>query len=63
MAHDDEHHRHHHLVCNNCGKVIEVEADLLDDLEHLIENKHSFKIMDHSVKFYGLCSECVEKDI
>ncbi|GKU25309.1 Fur family transcriptional regulator [Clostridium folliculivorans] len=63
MAHDDEHHRHHHLVCNNCGKVIEVEADLLDDLEELIEKKCDFKIMDHSVKFYGLCSECVDKDI
>ena len=58
LAHQDEVHRHHHLVCSKCGKVIEVEDDLLEELEKDIQKKYNFKIKDHSVKFFGLCSEC-----
>ena len=52
LAHINETHRHHHLVCNNCGKVIEVQDDLLEDLEVQIEKVYKFKILDHSVKFF-----------
>ncbi|TAH63673.1 MAG: transcriptional repressor [Gottschalkiaceae bacterium] len=51
-------HRHHHLVCLNCNKVIEVELDLLDNLESEIEKQKNFKIMDHNVKFFGYCKDC-----
>lgn len=52
-------HNHHHLVCKQCGKIIEVEEDLLDILEDKIENSYNFKIDDHDVKFYGICSDCI----
>ncbi len=58
LVHEDETHRHHHLICTKCGKVIEVEGDLLESLESDIENKYKFKIEDHSVKFFGICEEC-----
>ncbi|WP_010236008.1 MULTISPECIES: Fur family transcriptional regulator [Clostridium] len=58
LVHENENHQHHHLICTNCGKVIEVEGDLLESLEHTIEEKYKFKIKNHSVKFYGLCSDC-----
>ena len=29
LVHSDEEHRHHHLVCNKCKKVFEVQDDLL----------------------------------
>ncbi|SHH40245.1 Fur family transcriptional regulator, ferric uptake regulator [Clostridium collagenovorans DSM 3089] len=61
LVNEDEEHQHHHLICNNCGKVIEVEGDLLEDLEKSIEDKYLFKILNHSVKFYGLCDECRKK--
>ena len=61
LVHSDERHRHHHLICNDCNSVIEVEDDLLDELEESIEKNYGFKIMDHSVKFYGICKECQEK--
>lgn len=61
LAHDHETHRHHHLVCNNCGKVIEVEDDLLEDLEVEIETKYGFKILDHAVKFFGICTDCKDE--
>ncbi|MBP1888606.1 Fur family ferric uptake transcriptional regulator [Clostridium moniliforme] len=62
IIHKDEEHRHHHLICNQCNKVIEVEEDLLEALEKRIETKYKFKIQDHSVKFFGICNECSEKE-
>ncbi len=53
-----EEHQHHHLICNSCRKVIEVEIDLLDELEKKIENDYNFEIYDHKVKFFGICDEC-----
>ena len=51
-------HQHHHLVCLNCNKLIEVKEDLLGVLENEIEQEHDFKIVDHDLKFFGYCSEC-----
>lgn len=56
----NEDHHHHHLICLKCGKVTEVELDLLDSLEEEIENEGEFKIVDHNVKFFGYCKECRE---
>ncbi len=54
---DVEHH-HHHLICLNCNKVIEVKVDLLDELEDRIEKTEDFSIVDHNLKFYGYCKDC-----
>ncbi|ERK31009.1 MULTISPECIES: Fur family transcriptional regulator [Clostridium] len=61
LAHEGENHRHHHLVCNVCGGVIEVEDDLLDEIEQKIQNSYNFAITDHSVKFFGVCDKCRDK--
>lgn len=54
----DEDHQHHHLICINCGKVVEVEEDLLEQLEHEVENKYDFSITNHNLKFFGYCNLC-----
>lgn len=61
LNHEDENHQHHHLICNRCGKVLEVQGDLLEELETIVEKKYNFKIEDHSLKFYGICDNCIEK--
>lgn len=61
LVHSDEEHRHHHLVCNKCKKVFEVQDDLLEELEERIEKTYKFRILDHSVKFFGICSECCDQ--
>ncbi|TYQ12943.1 UNVERIFIED_CONTAM: Fur family ferric uptake transcriptional regulator [Acetivibrio alkalicellulosi] len=58
----NEDHRHHHLICLNCSKVLEVQEDLLDTLEEQILTKNKFKVTDHRVKFYGYCEHCSEKE-
>ncbi|OJV62120.1 MAG: transcriptional repressor [Clostridiales bacterium 38-18] len=58
LYNDEGHHNHHHLICTQCGAVIEVEGDLLDELENKIEKEYAFEILDHKLKFYGICSKC-----
>ena len=55
---DSDSHHHHHLICKKCGNIIEVKEDLLDDIEEQIERIYKFGIVDHDVKFYGLCEDC-----
>ncbi len=49
---------HHHLICLDCGKVMEFKLDLLESLEDDIEKSGQFKIVDHNIKFYGYCEDC-----
>ena len=52
-------HQHHHLICTICGKVYELDEDLLDDLEKIIEERTGFKVKDHQLKIYGICQDCL----
>ena len=61
LSQQDKDHQHHHLICISCGRVQEVEDDLLEHLEEKIEEKNLFKVIDHRVKFFGLCSSCKAK--
>lgn len=55
---------HHHLVCTNCGRVIDYtdfideEVELLNQTEKGLSKKYNFEITNHLIQFYGLCSEC-----
>ena len=55
---DGDVHFHHHLVCMNCGSVHEIEDDLLLDVEKIVVSDYDFKIKDHRLTFYGICSKC-----
>src|SRR5699024_12079406 len=39
-------HFHHHLVCMEGGSVEEVMADLLEDVEKIIEDDRQYKVKD-----------------
>lgn len=55
-------HNHHHLICRKCNEVSPFTDDLLDDLEQQIEEVTGFHVLDHELKFYGLCSKCMKKE-
>lgn len=62
LTREDEHHTHHHLVCVECSRVLEFMDDLLDPIEEEIGLKYNFKVLDHSLKFYGICDECAKEE-
>lgn len=62
LPNSNEIHQHHHLICKNCGKIIEVKEDLMNSLEEIIEKQYNFEILNHMVKFTGICSQCRDKE-
>lgn len=52
---------HDHLICTNCGKVIEFSDSQIKDIEERVGEEHDFAITYHGFYLYGLCSECRNK--
>jgi Fe2+ or Zn2+ uptake regulation protein len=51
---------HHHLVCRQCGREIEIDHSALTAMFGQIEQQYGFHVvMDHLVLF-GLCQECAQ---
>ncbi len=50
--------KHDHLVCENCGKVIEFCDPRLEQTREFVEKSQNFKVLRHNIVFYGICSEC-----
>lgn len=57
-----KHHRHHHLICLKCGKVLAFQEDMLETLETGVREAIGFRVTDHEVKLYGYCRDCSEKE-
>lgn len=53
---------HHHLVCLRCGRIEDVSFPTdLEEQEKLIWKKNKFKVLQHSLEFFGLCQTCQAK--
>jgi Fur family ferric uptake transcriptional regulator len=49
---------HEHLICLECGKVIEFQSWEVQDVQTRITARHGFKATRHKLEIYGLCREC-----
>ena len=49
---------HDHLICLECGKIIEFENKTLETLQKEIASRHRFQISSHRMELYGLCEQC-----
>lgn len=50
---------HHHVVCIECNTIEDV--DLQQDVrasEQKIEKQKGYKVINHSLEFFGLCPTC-----
>ena len=54
-------HRHHHLVCTRCGRVVDLENRRLDDVALPSGKPHGFEVHDFSVQIMGICPDCRKK--
>jgi len=55
----DQHHDH--LVCTECGLIIEFYDPEIEKLQMQIASQHNFTIEKHRHELYGLCSTCAGK--
>lgn len=52
---------HCHLVCSNCGRVVEIGCELIERLKTSVADEHNFEITEAQVDLVGLCGECREQ--
>ena len=52
----NEGHHHDHIVCNQCGKVIEFVEETIERCQEKVARKAGFSIRDHSLIIYGDCN-------
>ncbi|MGM0518887.1 MAG: Fur family transcriptional regulator [Campylobacterota bacterium] len=52
---------HDHLICTDCGKIVEFLDDEIEKRQERIAKKNKFKITSHSMQLYGTCQECTNK--
>lgn len=56
-----ENAHHDHLICTECGKLVEEEILSNDDLRQELKEKYNFDMNYYSLRIYGICSDCREK--
>ena len=53
---DGDHHDH--LVCTQCGKVVEFVDDTIEERQQRVAQQAGFTIIDHSLNIFGICPDC-----
>ncbi len=52
---------HDHLVCVECGKIIEFVNEDIEKLQDQVCEEYSFQPLHHRLEIFGICSECRER--
>lgn len=55
----EEHH--HHLVCTNCGKTVEIDGGPVEKWANEVCATHGFTLTGHEAEVFGLCADCAAK--
>ena len=50
--------QHDHLICTDCGKVMEFCDPRLQNIKSTVGELLDFEVMQHSLNLYGVCSSC-----
>jgi len=54
---------HPHVICVKCKKIIDPDLDSLDEMKKEVAEETNFKILNHRLDFFGICSDCLAKEI
>ncbi len=52
------HPHHDHMVCVECGKVIEFYDGQIEQLQRRVCREHDFQAIEHRMGIRGICAEC-----
>lgn len=62
----DENSHHDHLICEDCGMIIEFEEPLIEELQERIAARYDFEVTHHKHELYGRCRDrkaCTERKL
>ena len=54
----DEGEHHDHLICTECGAIVEFSDDRIERLQDEVAEAHGFALTRHRMELYGLCGGC-----
>jgi Fur family transcriptional regulator, ferric uptake regulator len=57
-ARGDGRGHHDHLICLDCGTIVEFEEPVIEQLQDQVAHKHGFALSHHRMELYGLCADC-----
>ena len=49
---------HYHIKCLKCGRVYDVDMEIIPDITGFINDTHGFDFLDHDILFKGICPDC-----
>jgi Fur family peroxide stress response transcriptional regulator len=52
-------HPHPHVICIKCKKIVDPHLDSLDEMKKEVAMETNFKILNHRLDFFGICSTCM----
>lgn len=61
--HHYNHDHHDHMICTECGKVIEFFSQAIEELQDQMASNFDFKPTHHSLRMWGVCSDCQQKKV
>ncbi len=57
---DDEAHHHDHLICLQCGLILEFENEEIEKLQdQMAAQLGGFKVVRHKLELYGVCPKAM----
>ena len=62
FEHKYKHQHHDHLICIQCGKVIEVQCPEIEKMQEHLAKKHKFAPLRHRMEIFGTCNSCKSKE-
>ncbi len=52
---------HHHIICNGCGLIEDVEHCVMDAMQERLTRSSKFRsIYSHNLEFFGQCKNCLK---
>ena len=51
-------HDHYHIICDDCGKIVDFHHPGLEEVERLAAHVTGFKVNSHRLEVYGTCPNC-----
>ena len=54
---------HPHVICIQCKKIVDPNLDSLDEMKKEVALETNFKILNHRLDFFGICSNCMAESV
>ncbi len=55
-------HRHHdHMICLDCGRILEFRNDEIERLQEEVARRKGFVLESHNLRLFGRCPSCARR--